>query len=203
MPVRLLLVRHGATLDNEQKRYIGQTDVALSPLGVQQAATLGASLAHEAMDIIVTSDLRRARATADAIARFHDVPLEEDTNLREIARGAWEGATYSEVQEHYAELLARWRHTPVECQIPGGETLVQLRDRVVRALEHWYTPSPEATVVWVTHVGVIQVVLCHLFKVDLNAWRRFYQDNASVTEVKVDRVCGVLVGSIEPSSMHT
>lgn len=200
--MRLLLVRHGATLDNEQKRYIGQTDVALSPHGVQQVVTLGACLAHEVMDIIVTSDLQRARATADAIAHYHAVPLEEDTDLREIARGIWEGATYSEVRERDADLLARWRHTPVECQIPGGETLIQLNNRVVRALERWYAHSPEATVVWVTHVGVIQVILCHLFKVDLNAWRRFYRDNASVTEVKVDRVCGVLVGSIETSPMH-
>ncbi len=200
--MRLLLIRHGATLDNEQKRYIGQTDVMLSPRGIEQAARLGTFLAHEAVDFIVTSDLQRARATADAIAHYHAVPLEEDSDLREIARGVWEGATYSEVRARYADLLASWRQTPVECQIPGGETLVQLRNRVVRALERCYIHSPEATVVWVTHVGVIQVVLCHLLQIDLNAWRQFYRDNASVTEVLVDRVGEVLVGSIVTSPMH-
>jgi alpha-ribazole phosphatase len=197
LAMRLLLVRHGATFENEQKRYIGQTDVALSPRGESQAAQLGANLANQTIDLIVTSDLQRARATAEAIARHHTVPLEPDSDLREINRGIWEGATYAEVQEHHAELLARWRHTPAECQIPGGETLFQLRDRVARALERWYIAAPAATVVWVTHAGVIQVALCHLLDVNLNSWRQFRRDNASITPVRVERVDGKLVGSIE------
>ena len=200
LTMRLLLVRHGATFENEQKRYIGQTDVALSPLGESQAALLGANLANQTIDLIVTSNLKRARATAEAIARYHTVPLESDADLREINRGIWEGATYAEVQEHHAELLARWRHTPAECQIPGGETLFQLRDRAARALERWYVDAPAATVVWVTHAGVIQVVLCHLLDVNLNSWRQFRRDNASITPVRVERVDGKLVGSIETAT---
>jgi alpha-ribazole phosphatase len=194
--VQLLLVRHGATIENEQKRYLGQTDVALSPLGEQQAAQLGAALAREAVAIVVTSDLQRARATAAAIARHHSVPLGQDADLREMARGIWEGATYAEVQARHAELLARWRASPADCQIPGGETLLQVRERVGRALERWYARFPEATVVWVTHAGVIQVLLCHLLDVDLDSGRQFRRENASVTRVKVERTAGRLVGSI-------
>ncbi len=199
LAMRLLLVRHGATFENEQKRYIGQTDVALSPRGESQAAQLGANLANQTIDLIVTSDLQRAHTTAKAIARHHTVPLEPDSDLREINRGIWEGMTYAEVQEHYAELLVCWRHTPAECQIPGGETLFQLRDRVARALERWYIAAP-ATVVWVTHAGVIQVALCHLLDVNLNSWRQFRRDNASITPVRVERVDGTLVGSIETAT---
>jgi broad specificity phosphatase PhoE len=195
--MRLLLVRHGATFENEQKRYLGQIDVPLSPLGAQQAARLGEYLAREPVDAIVSSDLVRARDTASAIARYHSVSVVVDSDLREIARGVWEGATYAEVKSRYADLLKKWRRAPAQCQIPGGETLGQVRDRAVRALERSHSRAPDGLVVWVTHTGVIQVLLCYLLEVDLNSWRQFRRDNGSLTPVQVYRVHERLIGSIE------
>lgn len=197
--MQLLLARHGATLYNEQKRYMGQADVTLSSLGEHQAIKLGTRLATEQIDVIVTSDLQRARATAAVIARFHKVPVYEDFNIREISRGVWEGATYAELVERDAELMALWQSDPASCRIPGGETLTQLQIRVVHALEYWYTQYPEATIVWVTHEGVIRVLLCHLLNVNLNGWKQFKSDNASIIEVKVSRADEVLVGRLSRS----
>lgn len=185
--MRLLLIRHGSTLDNEQLRYTGQTDVPLSPLGESQVAQLGKQLANEALDIIVTSDLQRARATGAAIAHYHQVPVYEDAAIREIYLGAWEGMTLTELLELDPESIERWQNEPLYVRPPGGETITQLRDRVVHALEFWYAKYPDATVVWVTHGGVIRVLLCHLLNVDLNSWGPYKRENASITEVMLSQ----------------
>jgi len=183
--LRLLLIRHGSTLDNEQQRYTGQADVPLSPLGESQVAILGQRLAHEPIDIIVTSDLQRARATGAAIAHYHQVPLYEDPAIREISLGAWEGLAFAELRERNPEAYYGWQNKPLNVRPPGGETIIQLRDRVVRALEFWYSHHVEDTVVWATHGGVIRVLLCHLLNIDLNSWGQFKRENASITKVRL------------------
>ena len=114
--MRLLLIRHGSTLDNEQQRYSGQADVPLSPLGESQVALLGQQLAHEPIDIIVTSDLQRARATGAAIAHYHQAVVYEDPAIREISLGAWEGLTFAELRERDPEAYYGWQNKPLERQ---------------------------------------------------------------------------------------
>ena len=89
--MRLIIVRHGETIYNAQRRFTGQSDVPLNPLGERQAAALVERLATEHLDAIVTSDLERTRVTAKAIAHNHGLPLQEDIDLRELAFGEWEG----------------------------------------------------------------------------------------------------------------
>ena len=192
--MRLLLIRHGSTLDNEQQRYSGQADVPLSPRGESQVALLNQQLAQEPIDLIVTSDLQRARATGTAIAQYHQVPVYEDPAIREIYLGAWEGLTFAELRERDPEAYYGWQNKPLDVRPPGGETIVQLRDRVVRTQEFWYTGHAEDTVVWATHGGVIRVLLCHLLNVDLNSWGQFKRENASITEVRLGQNAG---GSID------
>ncbi len=195
--MRLLLIRHGSTLDNEQERYTGQADVPLSPLGERQVAMLGERLANEALDIIVTSDLQRARATGASIAHYHQIPVYEDAAIREISLGAWEGVTLAELLERDTEAITCWQNEPLNCRPPGGETLIQLRERVVHALEYWYAHYAEATVIWVTHGGVIRVLLCHLLNVDLNSWGQFKRENASITEVRLGQTAGGSICLVE------
>jgi phosphoserine phosphatase len=201
--LRLLLIRHGSTLDNEQERYTGQADVPLSPLGERQVALLGEWLSNEALDIIVTSDLQRARATAAAIARYHQSPVYEDAAIREIFLGAWEGVTLTELRERDPEAITRWQNEPLNVKPPGGETITQLHDRVVPALEFWYANYPDSTVVWVTHGGVIRVLLCHLLNADLNSWGQFKRENASITEVRLGQTVGGSICLVEgPRTMR-
>jgi len=195
--LRLLLIRHGSTLDNEQGRLTGQADVPLSPLGERQAVLLGERLANETLDIIVTSDLQRARATGAAIAHYHQIPVYEDAAIREISLGEWEGVTLSELMERDAEAITRWQNEPLNVKPPGGETITQLHDRVVPALEFWYANYPDSTVVWVTHGGVIRVLLCHLLNADLNSWGQFKRENASVTEVRLGQTAGGSICLVE------
>ncbi|HXZ06264.1 MAG TPA: alpha-ribazole phosphatase [Ktedonobacteraceae bacterium] len=188
--MRLILVRHGETFYNAQRRLTGQSDVPLNPLGEQQAKALGDCLATEHLDVIVTSDLERTRVTARAIARIHKLPVQEDNDLRELAFGEWEGYTYNEVRVRDANQVSLWQDDPSTYAPPGGETVAQLRDRCVRALKRWQAQYPESSVLWVTHGGLIGVLMCHVLDIDLKRRWQFNHDNASISELhfRGDRV---------------
>lgn len=190
--MRLLLVRHGLTLSNVQGRYTGQSDVPLTEVGERQAEAVGKRLSNEALDVIISSDLRRARDTASAIARYHNLPVWNDADLREASLGVWEGLTYREVSTLYHELVLRRREDP-SFSAPGGESVIQVRDRVARARTRWQSQYPKSTMVWVTHAGVIEVSLCLFLGIDLKHRRQFRHDNASITEFDLSRDYGVLV----------
>jgi alpha-ribazole phosphatase len=183
--VRLIVVRHGETPFNAQGRFTGQLDIPLSARGEEQAEALGQRLSTVKLDVIVASDLQRARATAQAIARHHGLHVEEDVDLREIAFGSWEGSTYAEVLAREEALVQRWQADPTVFPPPGGETVIQLHERVVRALERWHGRYPEGTVVWAVHGGVIEVLLCHLLHVELQRRWEFRHENASITEIEL------------------
>ncbi len=201
--MRLIVVRHGETTYNVQRRYTGQSDVSLSVLGERQAERVGAYLAKEHLDVIVSSDLQRTHVMAQAIASYHSLPVQEDADLREISMGEWEGATYDEVVARNATVVARWRDDPTIYAAPGGENLIQLRDRIVRALERWQTDYPEATVVWVTHGGFIGVLICHLLDIDLNRRWQFHHDNASISEFRLSQTYMIFTCLNESSYLRT
>lgn len=185
-PMRLLIVRHGATPNNLETRFTGQLDVPLSPLGERQAALVGDALAGEEIAAIVSSDLRRARATAEAIARHHRLAVRDDPDLREIGMGVWEGRTLAEVEAQDAALLKRWTEDPLAYAPAGGETVAGARERIVRALGRWAALFPDGrTVLWVTHGGVIGVLLCHLLGMDLKRRGQFRRDNAAINEIAI------------------
>jgi alpha-ribazole phosphatase len=191
--MRLLLVRHGVTLNNQQGRYMGQSDIALNDMGEQQALMVAERLAREPLDVIVTSDLQRARVTAQIIARHHALPVYEDAALREISMGQWEGATYAEILARNEELVRRWRTDPTNHAPPSGETTAQLRDRLAAALERWQSQYPGTTILWVTHAGAIGVLICHLLGIDLNNRWKFRCDTASITEFDLNGKYAILM----------
>src|SRR5204862_304463 len=132
----------------------GQSDIPLSSLGEQQAFALATYLSTEQLDVIVSSDLQRARATAIAVAQHHESTLQEDPLLRELSLGQWEGRTMAEIEASEPDLVRCRLAHPFTYAAEGGETLLQFRDRIARALENWYTYHPDSTVVWLTHAGV-------------------------------------------------
>ena len=180
--MRLIVVRHGETFYNMEDRLTGQADIPLSPLGKRQVVRVGAYLAAEKLDCIGSSDLQRARATAHAIAAHHELPVQEDRDIREISLGNWEGMSAREIAATEPELMAKWRANSSLFAPSGGETLIQLHTRIVRALDRWYARYPEGNVVWVAHGGMIGVLVCHLLDIDINRRRQFHFANASVSE---------------------
>ena len=156
----LLLIRHGATEWNATGRFVGRTDIPLSETGVQQAKALAEMLKGEPLSRILTSDLQRARATAQALARGRDTIIELDARLREFDFGLWEGLTWLEIIERFPELTADHAHTARLYAPSQGETFDQVCSRVAPLIDELLAVSSAGdNIALVSHAGVIHAVL--------------------------------------------
>ncbi len=184
--MRLLLVRHGITQNNIDRTYTGQTDAPLTELGERQAVAAGKYLATEKLDIIISSDLQRARRTAQAIAHHHNLPVLEDPDLREISMGKWEGFTPEQLQARDIDEWAYVRGDPINIPPPGGESFAQFYERASNALKRYREKYAGKTVLWSTHGAFIEVVLCHALKLDLSYRHCFRQENTAINELSFE-----------------
>lgn len=197
--MRLLLARHGATEHNIGGRFTGHLPTGLSAVGQRQAEALAQALAHEPLDALVTSDLDRARETAEPIAARVSLPLLEDPDLREIALGDWEGRTLAEVSATDPNLWAAWQHGEPGAAPRGGETVPAFRDRVERALARWHARCPAGQILWVTHGGFIAMAVVVALNADLARRSAIRRDNASLTELEVTET-GITVARVNDTA---
>jgi broad specificity phosphatase PhoE len=183
-PVRLVLVRHGESRWNVEERYQGQEDSGLTDAGRAQAEVAATVLADRfgAADLVLSSDLPRARDTAEAYLRVVGASVREDARLREIDVGDWGGRTRAEVAAAYPDEIAAFRRG-VDIPRGGGETFGQLRDRVWAALEE-AAGTARGTVVVFTHGGPIRVATAAALRVPAPGERAFAPvSNCSLTVV--------------------
>lgn len=165
---RLLLIRHGETEWNRLGRWQGQTDVPLNEAGRRQAASLASRLQDERLEAIYSSDLRRARETASALAKATGAPLVEDARLREIHLGAWEGLLFDEIRLRDGDHLDRFRARPTEERAPQGEGVPDVRRRVLAALREIVQRHPDGAVALVSHGLALAVVKTHVLGLPLD-----------------------------------
>jgi broad specificity phosphatase PhoE len=150
----LLLVRHGETDWNRERRFQGHADPPLNDAGREQAHELAESLAREGIDAIYTSDLQRARETAEILAARFGSEVVALRELREIDVGDWQGLTWPEIEERHPDGAARWGRDGHGWD--GGETYDQLRERIVAALRGIAARHPGQRVLVVGHGGTVR-----------------------------------------------
>lgn len=156
---RVLLVRHGQSTWNAEGRWQGWADPPLSLLGEQQAFDALEHLRGAGIAAVVTSDLQRARRTAEIIAEGLGVgPVEVDADLRERDVGVFSGRTTEENHRDYPEAFEGDR----VLHAPGGETPERLLERVIPALSRIARRHPDSVVLVATHGGVIRSLERHL-----------------------------------------
>jgi broad specificity phosphatase PhoE len=182
---RLILVRHGETIWNAERRLQGQTDIPLNEAGRQQAQRLANRLAGETIDAATSSDLQRAMDTARIIAEPHCLTVQADPRLRQSHRGKWEGLTYPEIERLYPDSLHD--DTP-----PGGE----LQTAVVARVRSWWDDARRdhagQTVLAVSHGQILRILVAMALEIDpAEAWR-FFLNNAALTEFRFDDEGAVL-----------
>lgn len=149
--IRLILVRHGETDWNLEGRYQGQSDVPMNDRGRRQSADLVPDLKAYQPSIIYSSDLKRAGETAGILSQELGVPVIFDPRLREVHLGSWEGMLFPEIQARYSELLVLRRQNPDSVGAPGGETLTQVRMRVLAAIEEIKSRHQNECVAVISH----------------------------------------------------
>lgn len=176
---KLYLVRHGEVLWNrERPAYCGVTDLELNEQGRRQAERIAARLAGLQLAAIYSSDLRRARQTAAAIAAPYGLHPVADPAFREVDYGDWEGVSEEDVRRQWAERYRAWREDAAHVRIPGGETFLELRDRFVPAVVAVMERHAAANVAIVAHKAANRVFLCEVLGLPPSAYRSIGQDNA-------------------------
>ncbi len=164
---RLLLVRHGETDWNVEGRWQGSSEVPLNGTGREQAARVAEELALWPVDALYSSPLGRSMDTARTIGQRLRLEVRADDRLKEISLGQWEGMLSTRIAEEYPDLHRQWCLDPRPVRPPGGETLREVHDRVIAAVEGMADRHAGGTVCLVTHKTAMVVLRCHYLGLDL------------------------------------
>jgi broad specificity phosphatase PhoE len=176
----VLLARHGETNDNrEPLRFQGFTDTPLNDTGRRQAHELAERVAGDGIRSLWTSDLSRARETAEVVGARIGLSPTLDPRLREANRGDWEGRLFIDVEREEPEAYAAWMRGGAGWRFPGGESLLDQQQRVTAASEDIHRTG-ELPALVVCHGGSIRVMLCARDPRGLDAFHEFKIPNVAV-----------------------
>jgi probable phosphoglycerate mutase len=176
----ILLARHGETNDNlEPFRFQGFTDTPLNDTGRRQAHELAEKVAGDGIASLWSSDLSRARATAEIVGERLGQSPTLDARLREGCRGRWEGHLMCDIERQEPDVYAAWRRGGAEFRFPGGESLLEHQQRVEAAVSEIHRAGPLPALV-VCHGGSIRVMLCARDPRGLDAFHDFQVPNVAV-----------------------
>jgi len=182
-PNRLLLIRHGEV--TMVGRPYGQLDVPLSEEGREQSRTLVERLRPYRIDAVYSSDLARARWAAELIAADRGLRVEVRRELRERRFGDWQGKTWDEIKAAWPDLFERYRNDFLSVAAPGGgETYLQVRDRVMPLVGEMVGDGEGRQVAAVAHAGLMRVILAEALGMPLANLFRIWLDPASLSIVE-------------------
>jgi alpha-ribazole phosphatase/probable phosphoglycerate mutase len=214
MVTTLYLVRHGETEGSEVKRYKGSIDVPLSEKGIRQMEQVAKYLnrsyksykTYNGLKAVYCSPLIRALKSAEIVAEPHGLKPIEIPDLRERSFGIWEGMSFNEIKDKYPEEFEAWAGNPLKYSPMGGESTLEVRDRVIIALNKILNDhnsqgtvpdlrtkqsgvvesglSPAINIAIVAHGGVNRIILCHIMGIPLENIFRIEQDNAAVNIIE-------------------
>jgi probable phosphoglycerate mutase len=188
--LNIILIRHGETAWNAERRLQGHLDIPLNAEGERQARLLAGALATEPLDLIVSSDLQRARQTAQAVATLRGMQLQIDPGLRERCYGGFEGLLYSEIEQRFPAQFAAWQGRDVDAILPNGkncgETFRQFYTRATEAILGLARAHPGQTIAMVAHGGVLECAYRMALGLPLETPRDFKVFNASINRFRVE-----------------
>lgn len=203
MVTTLYLIRHGETEGAETKRYKGSIDIPLSEKGIEQIRKTSAFISAEVqkngsakvnsnlqnfrasgLTAVYCSPLNRALKSAEIIAEPHGLKPSVIPDLRERSFGVWEGMTFTEIKEKYPEEFESWANNPLKYSPIGGESTIEVRDRVINALEKILNAHNKEHIAIVAHGGVNRIILCYIMGIPLENIFRVEQDFAAVNIIE-------------------
>ncbi|MGO4304821.1 MULTISPECIES: histidine phosphatase family protein [unclassified Cupriavidus] len=182
----LIVIRHGETAWNKERRLQGQIDIPLNDTGRAQARALAEALAGEPIDAVYSSDLGRAMETAAPLAGTLGLPVRPEPRLRERCYGDLQGMTYAEVAEKRPEDFARWQARVPDYAPPAGESLLTFHERAVEIALSLSRRHPGERIALVAHGGVLDCLYREATGMTLEAPRQHELLNASVNRLRSD-----------------
>lgn len=178
------IVRHGQTNWNILGKTQGHGNSDLTAKGIEQATELAESIVNYPIDYIYSSDLGRAVQTAQILGDKLNIKVKETEALREMGFGEWEGLLIDEIKANYANVYATWRNEPHLAQIPGGETLHLIKDRVDSFIQSLNEKYDNKHILLVTHSVTVRVMLLAFLNSGMENIYRIKQDNTALNIVE-------------------
>ena len=185
--VRIILVRHGETTWNIAGRYQGQEDTPLSPLGQRQGQLLAQALKDIPIDYCLSSPLQRAYQTCSYCAELHQLTPIKDARLLEINHGTWEGVLAEDIQKQYPQEFELWHSSPQLVQMPQGENLEDVRQRVRAAFDEYAVKYAGKTILVAAHDAVNKAIICDVLGLGMEHFWQIKQDNTCINVLEYQK----------------
>lgn len=180
--LELLLIRHGQTDWNVERRVIGTNPVPLNKVGRAQVRALARVLKNVPIQAIYTSPIKRALETAAILLHGRDaIPLIEEEGLSEINYGQWVGRPFSEIPE-----LTQYFESPASVVIPCGEQIPEVQRRILTAIDKIRRAHMDGCVIAISHADVIKLALAGFLGMPLDNLHKLRIDNGSVSVVRFE-----------------
>ncbi|MHA1506642.1 MAG: histidine phosphatase family protein [Candidatus Asgardarchaeia archaeon] len=179
--MRLIIIRHGETIDNVRDIIQGQRHGKLTERGKEQVRKLALRLKDEKIDVIFSSDLGRARETTEEVAKFHKVPIYYTPELRERSFGIFEGRPMEEARKAIRESGL----SKIEFKPEGGESLIDLRKRAQRFLDKILKEYDDETILISSHSNFNKMLLGALLGISIEESLKIKQDNACLNIIEI------------------
>ncbi len=157
----VLFIRHGQSECNLERRFAGQIDAKLTDLGYRQAQSTAKALAAFPITKIYSSPLSRAVNTAKPTAELLGLEIIPEPGLCEVAAGEWEGLLFDEIKERYPEEYAHFRGDRSLLQLPGGESMRNVYDRVTACVERLVKENQGGCIALFSHAMPLRSMLCY------------------------------------------
>ena len=177
---KIILVRHGLTLWNTERKIQGHSNVELAPEGIAQAELLAKNFPLENISAIYSSDLNRAKVTAETLAKKFNLPVQFEKNLREANWGDWEGKKLSDIEKIDPVNYEKFFRNPEEVQIKNAETFAQLQARAFSAVKKIIAAHPEENIIIVAHGAINRTIICSILEIPLKKMWAISQFNTAV-----------------------
>jgi len=191
MATTLYLIRHGETIDSDERRYKGRMDVPLSEKGMEQMRHVARFISQDYPArfgiSVYTSDLIRAVRSAEIIADAFGLKPVIVPELRERDFGEWEGMRFDDIEKRWRGAFRAWADNPLRFAPPGGETTLEVRDRVVRSIRMIMDSAGDVTggIIIIAHGGVNRIILCHMLGMPLKNIFRIEQDYGCINIIEI------------------
>lgn len=180
---RILLVRHAVA--EGHGRFHGHTNVPLAPEARQQLRALVRKISPYPVRIVYSSDLERAHATANALARRFDTEVIARPGLREMHFGSWEGLSWRQIAHRFPRVSRAWLMRFPHQPIPGAESFDAFKKRVAREVDDIVKNNPRDCVAIVTHAGVVRLIVARVLGVPDRHLFRIASDQSTFSVIDV------------------
>lgn len=186
MMTKIIVIRHGQTEWNIGQVFRGRADIPLNETGKKQAESLARALGFYKMAAIYSSPLSRAKETAEAVAKKQGLEVKISKLLLDINYGEWQGLTHEEVRKKWPKIYRAWHEAPEKVKFPEGESLSEVKKRVVQFLKKVVLKHQNETIAAVSHRVAIKVLLRAALGIDNSHFWQLRQNTASFSVLEYE-----------------